>query len=145
MLAFSWASKERDTEGDKHARSPLHHRVPARDAVWNGFRHSRRGCRKEPAVLPDRQRVLLLRETENLLPVPVSRPHQTRPESDLTKMTRFKREALAANLLSAGKKTGMPAIVGRQLADGDYVLMNRQVRSVPSFVCRRLFFDKRFR
>jgi DNA-directed RNA polymerase I subunit RPA1 len=46
---------------------------------------------------------------------------------DLTKMTRFKREALAANLLSAGK-TGMPAIVGRQLADGDYVLMNRQVR-----------------
>jgi DNA-directed RNA polymerase I subunit RPA1 len=48
---------------------------------------------------------------------------------DLTKMTRFKREALAANLLSAGKKTGMPAIVGRQLADGDYVLMNRQVRS----------------
>jgi DNA-directed RNA polymerase I subunit RPA1 len=47
---------------------------------------------------------------------------------DLTKMTRFKREALAANLLSS-LKTGTPAVVGRQLTDGDYVLMNRQVRS----------------
>lgn len=45
---------------------------------------------------------------------------------DLTKMTRHKREAIAANLLSS-LKTGMPAVVGRQLTDGDYVLMNRQV------------------
>jgi DNA-directed RNA polymerase I subunit RPA1 len=53
---------------------------------------------------------------------------------DLTKMTRFKREALAANLLSS-LKTGTPAVVGRQLADGDYVLMNRQVRAPRRALC----------
>jgi DNA-directed RNA polymerase I subunit RPA1 len=47
---------------------------------------------------------------------------------DLSKMKRFKREAVAAQLLTHLKKGGMPAFVGRQLRDGDYVLMNRQVR-----------------
>jgi DNA-directed RNA polymerase I subunit RPA1 len=46
---------------------------------------------------------------------------------DLSKMKRFKREAVAAQLLTHLKKGGMPALVGRQLRDGDYVLMNRQV------------------
>jgi DNA-directed RNA polymerase I subunit RPA1 len=38
-----------------------------------------------------------------------------------------RREAIAAQLLTHLKKGGKPAIVGRQLRDGDYVLMNRQV------------------
>ena len=47
---------------------------------------------------------------------------------DLGKMNRQKREAMAAQLLTHLKRGGKPAIVGRQLRDGDYVLMNRQVR-----------------
>jgi DNA-directed RNA polymerase I subunit RPA1 len=47
---------------------------------------------------------------------------------DLSKMSRHQRQAVAAQLLTHMKKGGMPAIVGRQLRDGDYVLMNRQVR-----------------
>jgi len=47
---------------------------------------------------------------------------------DLSKMKRWKREGVAAQLLTHLKKGGMPALVGRQLRDGDYVLMNRQVR-----------------
>jgi DNA-directed RNA polymerase I subunit RPA1 len=47
---------------------------------------------------------------------------------DLGKMpNRGRREAMAAQLLTHLKKSGQPAIVGRQLRDGDYVLMNRQV------------------
>jgi DNA-directed RNA polymerase I subunit RPA1 len=46
---------------------------------------------------------------------------------DLSKMKKHKREAIAAQLLTHTKKGGMPALVGRQLRDGDYVLMNRQV------------------
>jgi DNA-directed RNA polymerase I subunit RPA1 len=52
---------------------------------------------------------------------------------DLSKMKRFKREAVAAQLLTHLKKGGMPAFVGRQLRDGDYVLMNRQVRWIFAF------------
>ena len=48
---------------------------------------------------------------------------------DLSKMDKDKREAAAARLLSHAKQGGKPAIVGRQLRDGDMVLMNRQVRS----------------
>jgi hypothetical protein len=50
---------------------------------------------------------------------------------ELSRMNQQQREALAAQLLSHSKKRGAggrPAIVGRQLRDGDYVLMNRQVR-----------------
>jgi len=46
---------------------------------------------------------------------------------DLSKMDAQRREAIAAQLLTHAKQ-GMPALVGRQLKDGDYVLMNRQVR-----------------
>lgn len=47
---------------------------------------------------------------------------------DLGKMpNKARREAMAAQLLTHLKKSGQPAIVGRQLRDGDYVLMNRQV------------------
>jgi DNA-directed RNA polymerase I subunit RPA1 len=46
---------------------------------------------------------------------------------DLSKMDQHKREATAARLLTYAKKGGKPAIVGRQLRDGDMVLMNRQV------------------
>jgi len=45
---------------------------------------------------------------------------------DLSKMDDHKREAIAARLLTYAKKGGKPAIVGRQLKDGDMVLMNRQ-------------------
>jgi DNA-directed RNA polymerase I subunit RPA1 len=48
---------------------------------------------------------------------------------DLSKMDKHMREAAAARLLSHAKQGGKPAIVGRQLRDGDMVLMNRQVRS----------------
>lgn len=47
---------------------------------------------------------------------------------DLSKMDDHKREAVAARLLMYAKKGGRPAIVGRQMQDGDMVLMNRQVR-----------------
>ncbi len=47
---------------------------------------------------------------------------------DLSKMDEHKREAVAARLLMYAKKGGQPAIVGRQMRDGDMVLMNRQVR-----------------
>jgi len=46
---------------------------------------------------------------------------------DLSKMNSHKRQAVAAQLLK-GVKGGVPVTVGRQLRDGDYVLMNRQVR-----------------
>lgn len=53
---------------------------------------------------------------------------------DLSKMDDHKREAIAARLLTYAKKGGQPAIVGRQLQDGDMVLMNRQVsNNVTSF------------
>ena len=45
---------------------------------------------------------------------------------DLSKMNSHKRQAVAAQLLK-GVKGGIPVTVGRQLRDGDYVLMNRQV------------------
>jgi len=45
---------------------------------------------------------------------------------DLSKMNAHKRQAVAAQLLK-GVKGGIPVTVGRQLRDGDYVLMNRQV------------------
>ncbi|OEU18427.1 beta and beta-prime subunits of DNA dependent RNA-polymerase [Fragilariopsis cylindrus CCMP1102] len=45
---------------------------------------------------------------------------------DLTKMDDHKREAVAARLLTYAKRGSKPAIVGRQLRDGDMVLMNRQ-------------------
>jgi DNA-directed RNA polymerase I subunit RPA1 len=47
---------------------------------------------------------------------------------DLSKMDGHQREAVAARLLMYAKKGGKPAIVGRQMRDGDMVLMNRQVR-----------------
>ena len=46
---------------------------------------------------------------------------------ELEKMSQSKREAIAAGLLTHLKNGGEPAIIGRQLRDGDYVLMNRQV------------------
>lgn len=46
---------------------------------------------------------------------------------DLSKMDEHKREAVASMLLKHAKKGGQPAIVGRQMRDGDMVLMNRQV------------------
>ncbi|KAL7577816.1 hypothetical protein ACA910_010567, partial [Epithemia clementina (nom. ined.)] len=45
---------------------------------------------------------------------------------DLTKMKPQSRAAVGAMLLTNLKKSGRPTIVGRQLRDGDYVLMNRQ-------------------
>ena len=48
---------------------------------------------------------------------------------DLSKMKPQSRAAVAAMLLTNLKKSGKPTIVGRQLVDGDYVLMNRQVRT----------------
>lgn len=45
---------------------------------------------------------------------------------DLSKMDDHKREAIASRLLMYSKKGSKPAIVGRQLRDGDMVLMNRQ-------------------
>jgi DNA-directed RNA polymerase I subunit RPA1 len=48
---------------------------------------------------------------------------------DLSRMNKKEREGVANQLLASYKrgKGGKPAIVGRQLKDGDYVLMNRQV------------------
>jgi DNA-directed RNA polymerase I subunit RPA1 len=51
---------------------------------------------------------------------------------DLSKMDQHKREAVAARMLSHAKMGGKPAIVGRQLRDGDMVLMNRQVSNFPT-------------
>ena len=45
---------------------------------------------------------------------------------DLSKMDDHKRAAIAARLLMYSKRGSKPAIVGRQLRDGDMVLMNRQ-------------------
>ena len=57
---------------------------------------------------------------------------------DLGKMkSANKREAIAAQLLTHLKNGGQPAIVGRQLRDGDYVLMNRQVRDSFFILTRR--------
>jgi hypothetical protein len=49
---------------------------------------------------------------------------------DLSKMKERGRNAIAARLLSSGGSSGGMGIVkvGRQLRDGDMVLMNRQVR-----------------
>ena len=49
---------------------------------------------------------------------------------DLTRMSPARREALAATLIS--KESGI-VLVGRQIRDGDMMLMNRQVRSSSSF------------
>ena len=46
---------------------------------------------------------------------------------DLGKMNQHKREALAARLLSRNNSDGGLPIVGRQLRNGDMVIMNRQV------------------
>ena len=54
---------------------------------------------------------------------------------ELSKMNRHKREAVAAKLLANLKNGGQPAIVGRQLRNGDYVLMNRQVRTQEGGSC----------
>lgn len=51
---------------------------------------------------------------------------------DLSKMDRHKRQALAARLLTHIKKTNVPAMVGRQLRNGDMMLVNRQVGKVLS-------------
>ena len=49
---------------------------------------------------------------------------------DLSRMKTQQRTAIAAMLLANVRKSGgRPTIVGRQLRDGDYVLMNRQVRA----------------
>lgn len=47
---------------------------------------------------------------------------------DLSKMHKTKREGIAARLLAILKRGGRPAIVGRQLRNGDMMLVNRQVR-----------------
>lgn len=52
---------------------------------------------------------------------------------DLSKMDKHKREATAARLLMYAKKGGRPAVVGRQMKDGDMVLMNRQVSGENRF------------
>jgi DNA-directed RNA polymerase I subunit RPA1 len=52
--------------------------------------------------------------------------HPNGQRFDLERMSPSKREALAATLLS---KEGGQVIVGRQIRDGDMLLMNRQVRT----------------
>lgn len=59
---------------------------------------------------------------------------------DLSKMDQHKREATAARLLTYAKKGGKPTIVGRQLRDGDMVLMNRQVGSINATDVVQLYF-----
>lgn len=49
---------------------------------------------------------------------------------DLTKMKKDARASVAKLLLSQLKSGGKPSVIGRQLVDGDYVLMNRQVSSL---------------
>jgi DNA-directed RNA polymerase I subunit RPA1 len=63
----------------------------------------------------------------------------TRRRVDLSKMKPHQRQAIAAQLMlqharnSSGGVAGVgPVVVGRQLRDGDYVLMNRQVRCCSS-------------
>jgi DNA-directed RNA polymerase I subunit RPA1 len=62
----------------------------------------------------------------------------TRRRVDLSKMKPHQRQAIAAQLMlqharSSGAVAGAgPVVVGRQLRDGDYVLMNRQVRCAVS-------------
>lgn len=46
---------------------------------------------------------------------------------NLGKMDRHRREGVAARLLTHLKQGGRPAMVGRQLRNGDMVLVNRQV------------------
>jgi len=53
---------------------------------------------------------------------------------DLSKMDEHKREAVASRLLMHAKKGGQPAIVGRQMRDGDMVIMNRQVSLAHSIL-----------
>jgi DNA-directed RNA polymerase I subunit RPA1 len=48
---------------------------------------------------------------------------------DLSKMNLYQRRAISAQLLQVNKSNPKPYVVGRQLRDGDYVLMNRQVRA----------------
>ena len=71
-------------------------------------------------------------------------PNTRRGRVNLEKMNDHQREAMAAQLLAHAKKGGRPAIVGRQLRDGDMVLMNRQVRifgpSVRLSVCFLVFY-----
>ena len=49
---------------------------------------------------------------------------------DLAKMDPNRREGVAARLLSHFKKGGPPVTVGRQLRNGDMMLVNRQVSCV---------------
>ena len=60
----------------------------------------------------------------------VEYPNTRRGRVNLDKMNAHQREAQAAQLLAFTKKGGKPAIVGRQLRDGDMVLMNRQVCTI---------------
>ena len=59
---------------------------------------------------------------------------------NLGKMDRSKREGVAARLLTHLKQGGRPAMVGRQLRNGDLVLVNRQV-SVVAVVYMLLRYD----
>jgi DNA-directed RNA polymerase I subunit RPA1 len=67
----------------------------------------------------------------------------TRRRVDLSKMKPHQRQAIAAQLMlqharSSGVVAGVgPVVVGRQLRDGDYVLMNRQVRFCCSTMLSR--------
>lgn len=59
---------------------------------------------------------------------------------ELSKMGRTKREAISARLLALLNKSGPPVTVGRQLRNGDMMLMNRQVRGFSSVENRHCFF-----
>jgi DNA-directed RNA polymerase I subunit RPA1 len=68
---------------------------------------------------------------------------------DLSKMDLHQRRAVSAQLLQVDKKNPKPHVVGRQLRDGDYVLMNRQVRAslnivVVEFTMYALLFLHRY-
>lgn len=56
---------------------------------------------------------------------------------ELSKMDEHQRQAIASRLLMHARKGGggKPAIVGRQMQDGDMVLMNRQVREFNVVLC----------
>ena len=56
-----------------------------------------------------------------------SNSSSTPTKIDLSKMKYHQRQSIAAQLLCSSNSRGPPTIVGRQLQDGDYVLMNRQV------------------
>jgi DNA-directed RNA polymerase I subunit RPA1 len=62
---------------------------------------------------------------------------------DLSKMNLYQRRAISAQLLQINKNNPKPYVVGRQLRDGDYVLMNRQVRA-PMDILERLSKDEIF-